>query len=333
MGKDAPDPPDPKETSAASTSTNLGTAIANAMMGNVNQITTDGNLTYDQTGSYTWNDPYTGKSYDVPKFTATQTLSENQQAIKSQTDAAQLNLAGLANDQSGFLKNYMSQPFSYSPGEHENWAMGLYDKLSGDKIAQDDEALRSRLAAQGIKAGSDAYNREMEAFRTATGNARNQYLLDSYKTGFSSAQAQRNQPINEITALLSGSQVSNPNFVNANQPTIPTTDVAGLINENYNQKLGQWQQQNALTQNILGGLFGLGGAMIMSDRRTKTDIKPAGVVEGRKVYSYRYKGEPEGAKHIGVMAQEVERDRPDAVVEMGGVKHVNYGKLFGIGAA
>ena len=39
--------------------------------------------------------------------------------------------------------------------------------------------------------------------------------------------------INEITALLSGSQVAQPQFGNFNQGTIPTTDNAGIINTNF----------------------------------------------------------------------------------------------------
>jgi hypothetical protein len=74
--------------------------------------------------------------------------------------------------------------------------------------------------------------------------------------------AQRNQPITEITALLSGSQVSQPQLQGANIQPIPTTDNAGLINTNYQQKLANWQQQNAMGQSILGGLFGLGAAFI-----------------------------------------------------------------------
>ena len=89
----APAPPDPKETAAASTSTNIGTAIANNAMGMVNQVTPDGSLNYTQSGTYKYTDPYTGKSYDLPTYTATTSLSEMGQKIKGQNDTTQLNLA------------------------------------------------------------------------------------------------------------------------------------------------------------------------------------------------------------------------------------------------
>ena len=89
MGKKAPKPPDPKETASAQTATNIGTAIANSYMGNVNQVTPDGSLTYSQSGTQKWTDPLNGKVYDIPTWTATQTLSQAQQAIKGQNDAAE----------------------------------------------------------------------------------------------------------------------------------------------------------------------------------------------------------------------------------------------------
>ena len=108
MGKpDPPQPPSPVETARASTSTNVGTSIANAFLGNVNQITPEGSLRYDTTGNYTWNDPYTGLQVNIPTFTATQTLSEQQQALKAQTDAAKYNMAGMANTQSERLSNLL----------------------------------------------------------------------------------------------------------------------------------------------------------------------------------------------------------------------------------
>lgn len=68
---------------------------------------------------------------------------------------------------------------------------------------------------------------------------------------------------------------------------------------------------------------------IGSDRRLKTDIEPVGRMDnGLTVYRYRYKAG--GPVHIGVMADEVEKIRPDAYVKGGaggGFDAVNYSKL------
>lgn len=258
MCYDAPEPTDPRATSAASTGTNVATSVANAFLTNMNEVTPDGTRTVSPTSSYSWTDPYTNQTYEVPQFTVTQTLSDGQQAIKDQTDAAKLNLSTLANNQSGFLNDYMSDPFSYTPGEHEGWALGLYDKLSADNNAQSDEALRSRLAAQGIKAGSEAYDREMQNAYASRTDARDKFLLDSYRTGFDTAQATRNQPINEITALLSGSQVSAPRFSSAvGVNGMPVTDNASIIGNYDNQRLNSWSQSQAAGGALFSGLGGL----------------------------------------------------------------------------
>lgn len=325
----APAPPDPKETSAASTSTNVGTAIANAFMGNVNQNTPDGSLRYDQTGTYTWNDPYTGRTYEIPRFTATQTLSPEQQAIRNQQLQAQTNLAGLARQQSGFLQDYLARPADLSNEATEARLYDLGSRRLDPRFAREEESLRTRLTNQGIREGSEAYNNALTQFGQGKNDAYNSLLLQGRGQAVQEALAQRNQPINEITALLSGSQVSQPNFVNTQQPTIPTTDTAGIINSNYNQRLSAWQQEQQQSNALLGGLFGLGSAGIFkwSDRRLKTDIKKIGeTTDGQNLYSYRYKGDSE--PQIGLMAQEVERRDPGAVIEVGGVKAVNYDRAL-----
>ena len=335
IGKSSPPPPpDPRETSAASTSTNVGTAIANAHLGNVNQITPDGTLTYDQTGSYTWHDPYTGQSYNIPRITATQTLSEQQQAIKDQSDGAELNLAGLANQQSGFLQDYMSKPFEYSNQDVENWAYDLGSQRLDPRFAKQEEALRTRLLNSGIREGSDAWNSEMGQMGQSKNDAYNQLMLQGRGQAYQEALTARNQPINEITALLSGSQVSQPNFVNANMPTIPTTDTAGLINQNYNQKLGAWQQQQQSMGGLISGLGSLGGSLIgLSDDDAKKDKKRLGDVDGEMgLWEFRYKGEPKSQpKHVGLMASEVQKEKPSAVKRgKDGLRRVHYGKALGL---
>lgn len=323
MGKSrAPAPPDPKKTSAAQTGTNIGTAIANNSMGLVNQVTPDGSLTYDQTGSYSYVDPYTGQSYDLPQYTATTQLSEAGQAIQDQNQGAQLNLASLANDRSDFLRDYLPTTEA-ATDQIDSKLYELGSKRLDPRFAQEEEALRTRLANQGIAPGSEAYNRELSQMGQTKNDAYNQLLL----AGRGQAASEVNMPINQITALLSGSQVSNPNVALYQPQGAATTDVAGLINQNYNQKYNNYQSDVSQKNSLLGGLFGLGSSAILaSDVRVKEDIEEIGRRDdGLGVYRFRYVGRPE--IHIGFMAQEVERVYPEAVIEINGVKHVNYGGI------
>lgn len=258
MGKSTPDPTPPKETSAATTGSNVSTAIANAYLQNMNEITPDGTRTFNQTGSQSVTDPYTGQSYDIPQFTVETTLSDQQQAIKEQNDQTGLNLATLGNNQSAFLNDYMGTPFEYSPGQHENWALGLYDQLNGDNISSQKEALESSLANRGIRIGSKQYNDAMSSFTSGQQDSRNRFLLDSYGAGMDTALTNRNQPLNEITALLSGGQVNQPMFssgVGVNG--IQGTDNGAIIANSDAQRMNAWQQQQAATGGFFSGLGGL----------------------------------------------------------------------------
>jgi hypothetical protein len=264
MGKPrAPAPPDPVQTSAAQTSGNVSTAIANAFLTNMNENTPWGSQTVTQSGEYSWTDPFTGQSYTVPQFTANTTLTPQQQAIFDQGQGAELNLATLANEQSAFLGDYLGQQFSYDPTRHVNWASGLFDTLNSDRMGQQQEAARSELINRGIRPGTEMYDRELQRLMGTQENARNQFLLDSYGQGMQTALTERNQPLNEIIGLMSGSQVQAPQFsTTPNVNPMPTTDNAALINNNYNQQMAAWQQNQAAAGGLFSGLgslaFGLG---------------------------------------------------------------------------
>jgi hypothetical protein len=263
MGKSSPPPPpDPKVTAGAQTANNIGTAIANNTMGMVNQVTPDGSLTYSQTGTQEWRDPNTGEVYKLPQYTATTALSEMGQQIKGQNDQTQLNLAETGAQQSGFLKDYLGEIWNPDTSAIEGRLMELGSQRLDPRFSQEEERLRTRLANQGVTAGSEAWNREMASLGQAKNDAYNQLLLTGRGQAFGEMQAMRNQPINEISALLSGSQVSSPQVSMMQPQGAATTDVAGLINSNYNQRLQGWQTQQAQRQNLLGGLFGLGAAGI-----------------------------------------------------------------------
>ena len=95
-------------------------------MNNTNQITPEGELRYDPTGSYTWNDPYTGLAVNIPTFTATQIRSPQQQAISDQIQGAQFNMAGIANQQSGSIAQHLATPFSTAGAPAAGDIAGLY---------------------------------------------------------------------------------------------------------------------------------------------------------------------------------------------------------------
>ncbi|AWM23446.1 tail fiber domain-containing protein [Sinorhizobium fredii] len=439
----APKSPDPNETASAQTATNIGAAVANNVMGNVNQVTPDGTLKYTYT-TQKWTDPLSGKVYDLQVPTATQELSPEQKAIKTQTDGAELNMATLANSQSGKLNDLLGKPMDMSaaPGAGKASSVGLpqYQQFSGGpnlqtsvgnagditksydfdfdtsryeqalmdrmnpQLERDRAALETRLVNQGLQPGSEAYNRAIDEANRSAADARygailnagqeqsrlaglardqatfenaaqqQQFGQNATSAGFSNdanqqmfqnqstttaannalkdqtfnAQqakfnlqnqqrtqylneqyAQRNQPINEIIGLMSGAQVNSPSFVPTQSNPMPTVDYAGLVQQDYANKMGAYNAQQANMQSLFGGMLGFGGQLAsLSDKRAKKDIKKVG-----GLYEYRYKGEGKSApKRVGVMAQEVEKVRPDVVVKgSDGLRRVNYGALFNAG--
>jgi hypothetical protein len=331
MGKpSAPAAPDPKDTAAASTGTNVATAIANMGLNQVNQITPDGSLTYETIGYDTFTDPYTGQTYQIPKRQATQTLSEANQAIKNNSDQAGINLSGMAMDQSAALRDRLNSPFEFTNRDAETWAYDLASPRILEQQKQNEAALRTTLANKGIKEGSAAWNSEMARLTQGNSDQLNQLALTGRSQAYNEARDQYTLPVNTITALLSGSQVQNPNFVNTPQSQIPTTDVGGLINQDYQNRYNAYNSQMQQWNSVMGGLMGMGGKLIsLSDKRAKKDIKKVGEVDGLGLYDFKYKGSDK--KVTGLMAQDVERKKPDAVFTgRDGLKRVDYGKALGL---
>ena len=270
MGSSAPKPPDPQETAAAQTGTNVSTAIANAFLGNVNQVKPQGSLTSDQTGSFSFADPNSRDPdnptvFDIPMFTATQTLSPQGQALQSINDQTQTNIATVGRDQSGRIGELLGEPITLGNEATEARLFELGSARLGPQFERDEETIRTRLSNQGIKAGSDAFDRALNRFDERRNDAFNQLLLRGRGQAVQEGLTERNQPINEISALLSGSQVSQPNFLSAGQvgqPSIPTTDIAGIIQADFQNRLAASQQRNTQFGQLAGGLFQLGASGI-----------------------------------------------------------------------
>jgi len=266
MGKQkAPPTPNPVDVSKAQTGTSVATALANTSLQNVNRVGADGStLTYNQTGSSAFTDPYTGVTYQLPQFTATERLSAPAQAIYDTRQGAEQNLATAARNQSGNVVNSMSQPWNPDTAAIERRIFELGSSTLNPQFERQRGDLETRLSNQGIKLGSAAYDRALNEMGNTQNQAYNQLALQGRGQAFGELQSIRNQPLNELSALLSGSQVSMPNY-GVNTPSgIPTTDNAALINSNYGQRLANWQQEQENRGSFVGGLFGLGSSAIMS---------------------------------------------------------------------
>ena len=121
-------------------------------------------------------------------------------------------------------------------------------------------------------------------------------------------------------------------FQNLAQLLQPSVALAGLGSNSTGQGTSTQTSTPSLMSSIGQGIGGAGTllnmapqiAALFSDERLKTDIAPVGKLnDGQNVYRYRYKGDP--VPRIGLIAQEVERVRPEAVhTHPSGYKMVDY---------
>src|SRR5690606_21821689 len=105
MGKkSSPSPPaapDPVKTAQAQAAANKEAAIATGQMNMVNQYTPYGSLEYSQRGT---------APDGTPQYSATQTLSPEQQQMLDLTNQAGIQYGQTANTQLGAVSDRLSQP-------------------------------------------------------------------------------------------------------------------------------------------------------------------------------------------------------------------------------
>ena len=291
MGKDAPSPPPaPDYVGAAQAQgvANIDAARATAKLGNPNVYSPYGTQTVTYEG-------------DVPTVTQSlspesQKILEAQNATKlglanlgSQGISTAQNVMGTpfqfggpsvqtALDTSQIAK----MPVNAGTTGQEAIMSRLEPSLARNRVSTE-----TQLINQGLRPGSEAYDNAIKLIGQQENDARTQAVLQglnldigSNAQGFNQAlqggqfgntaqqqalaQAiqQRQLPLNEITALMSGSQIQNPSFgayQGANVQAAPianATAQTGQYNQNiYNQQVGSANAQNA-------GLFSFGGQAV-----------------------------------------------------------------------
>jgi hypothetical protein len=335
----APAAPDYSAAARETSAGNLEAARAAAAANRVNQVTPYGRLDYAVTGE----DPYGN-----PTWTATQTLSPEQQKLLDYQNLTSEGLGRLSQTGLGYVEKMLQTPFDTSalPSTGFNPSQSYQDAYMqrlAPQLQQNREQLQQQLANKGIDIGSQAYDRAMQT----QAQRENDLLATATTQGFGVGQQARqqalqeqaylrNEPLNTLSAVRTGSQVTGPQFVNsAQQATTSGPDLLGASQMGYNAQMGDFNAQAAERNNMMSGLFSLGGAAMMSDIRTKENIKAIGwLPNGLPVYEFEYKPEFKNdplaghGKFIGVMAHEVETVIPNAVFTTSdGYKAVDYGQL------
>lgn len=248
----APAAPDPKETAAAQATANKETAVAQYGLNATNQNTPQGSLTYKQIG--TWED-------GTPRFEATTSLNAGEQGLYDTGLATRQNVANIGRDQSSRIGELLGKPLDLNTAT-ENKIDELGRARLDPQFARESAALETNLLNRGIRPGSKAYDTLHTQFSQGKNDAYNQLYLSGRGQAAQEALTERNQPINEITALMSGSQVSQPGFTNTPTPGVAPTDVIGAQQQSLNQQNVGYQGQLAQNQALMSGLFGLGSAAL-----------------------------------------------------------------------
>lgn len=246
---------------------------------------------------------------------------------------------------------------------------GLMERMN-PQLQRDYDALESKLVNQGLVRGSEAFKTAMDENRRQANDARTQVFLASGGEARSMMDAQRanrgqlfnervttnndtranqaadmawrnqmlqerlterNQPINEITALMGGGQVSMPQFQGYNPGQVEGTPVGSYIYNTANLQQQQAQQKAAANGQMWSDIGKIGaGLFAWSDRRLKRDIRYVHTdAKGIDWFVFRYVPSVGlNGWQYGVMAQDVMKTHPEAVVEMpNGYLAVAYGRL------
>jgi hypothetical protein len=267
-GGGAPPPPDYAAAAQQTAAGNIDAARQATAANRVNQVTPYGNLDYSITGE----DPYGN-----PTWTATQTLSPAQQQLLDYQNQTSAGLGRLSQTGLGYVENMLQTPFDTSalPTTGFNPSQSYQDAYMqrlAPQLEQGREQLQQQMANKGIDIGSEAYDRAMMQQQ----QRENDLLLGATTQGFgvgqqarqSALQEQaylRNEPLNTLSAVRTGSQVTGPQFVNsAQQATTAGPDLLGAAQMTNNAQMGAFNAQQAGQNSMTSGLMGLAGAGVMA---------------------------------------------------------------------
>ncbi len=241
--------PDPNALAASQSAANTKAATTQQQLNMIDQYAPQGSLKYEQTG--TWAD-------GTPKYSATQAYSPDQQKLYDLSNQTEATLGQIGVDQSKRIQDHLSTPYQGAAAT-DNKIAQMQRGFLDPQWDRQEEKIRTQLINSGVRPGTEAYTRQMGDLSQNRQSAYDQMYLDAYKTAEGSALQERNQPLNEISALLSNSQVSNPAYQNTPTAGVAPVDLTGMNQLALNQSNLGTQMKQQQNMGLMSGLFSLGG--------------------------------------------------------------------------
>lgn len=226
---------------------------------------------------------YQGTS-DQP--TVTQTLSPAQQTLLDAQNRIDNRLAGMGENQLQRIDQSFSQPFNLPEtpnlSDFDQYGKEVQDAIMSrlePQLQRDQESLRTQLVNQGLTQNMEAYGRDMDTFNRSKNDARAQAVIQGLNTrqqlyenalrarqqGIQEQSMVRNMPLNELTALLSGTQVNMPQFQSYQGSQVQPANYQQAVGQNYQAGLNAANAQQGANNAMTSGLFQLGGAALMGN--------------------------------------------------------------------
>ena len=317
-------------------------------------------------GSESWSyqpttDPVTGEQYTTASLES-QLNPLSQEALDAQL-RVQSARSGFAENMLGRVEGgYQEDPdFSQfgdyqgldsDPNQVREDAFGRMSSLYAPQREQDRSRLETQLSNQGIQRGTRAWEnamrsqgdaemrQDLQLMQGSMAEAQGQVGLETTAANYANnlrqmqiaeMLQQRQTPLNELNALLTGQQVSQPQmpgFQSAGRSE--TTDYSGAMAATAQHEMDIYNTEQASKDALTSGLMSMGSsAMMMCDIRVKRNLEHIGYYDdGIPCYAFQYNWGEEW--FVGPVAQEVELTRPELVMEIDGIKHVD---MRGLGYA
>ena len=177
------------------------------------------------------------------------TMGQNRNDLELQAAAQGINLDAMMNQQ-GFGQAQAQGQFG-NEAQLNQFQSALQNAGMGNAALQQD--YQNQLAAQTAQNAAIAQNYNQQLGLAQFGNTAQQQSLDQQL-------ALRNQPLNQITGLMSGSQIQMPQFQGYQGANIAAAPIYQATQDAFQGQMDQYGIRQQAKNNLTSGLMGLGGS-------------------------------------------------------------------------